>query len=151
MDRQYIGIEQLDYVEPIPVQRIIDVIKGDEAGISKKVDWKGGGSFVYAELKKANAEFSDKVEAAKNTKDINKIWEQMQKTGFISYRIDPKTINENKATYAQLSLEEQKQFLIELLDKNQLYVNYSEIDDKDFEVSDTDKQLNKMFYTMKPA
>jgi len=51
--------------------------------------------------------------------------------------------------FEQLSLEEQKQFLIELLDKNQLYVNYSEIDDKDYAVSETDKRLNKMFYDMK--
>ncbi len=147
--RQYIGIEQLDYVEPIPVQRIIKVIKGDEAGVSKKVNWKGGGSFVYAELKKVNAEFSDKIEVAKNTKGLQKIWEQMQQTGFISFRINPKIINENKETFERLSIEEQKQFLIELLDKNQLYVNYSEIDDKDFNVSEEDKKLNHQFYSLK--
>lgn len=73
----------------------------------------------------------------------------MQQTGFISYRIDPKTINANKSEFGQLTLNEQKQFLIDLLDKNQLYVNYSEIDDKDFSVSEEDKKLNRQFYSLK--
>ena len=73
----------------------------------------------------------------------------MQQTGFISYRINPKTISENKSDFRQLVLDEQKQFLIELLDKNQLCVNYSEIDDKDFNVNEEDKRLNDQFYSLK--
>ena len=149
MNRTFIGCEQMDYVNNVTVVRLQKVIEGEKGGISKSVNWQGGGYFIYAELKKANAEFSDQIEAAKTTKDLHKIWERMQKTGFISYRIDPKAINEHKSEFEQLSLEEQKQFLIELLDKNQLYVNYSEIDDKDYAVSETDKRLNKMFYDMK--
>lgn len=149
MQRQFIIIEQMDYAEPVIKERLIKIIHGEKSGISESVGWKGGGSFLYAELKMENAEFSDKIEAARNTKELEKIWEQMQQTGFISYRINPKTINENKDTFGQLTLEEQKQFLIELLDKNQLYVNYSEIDDKDFNVSEEDKKLNRQFYKEK--
>lgn len=36
--------------------------------------------------------------------------------------------------------------LAELLDKNQLYVNLSEIEYEDFGVSEEDKALNKKFY-----
>jgi hypothetical protein len=36
--------------------------------------------------------------------------------------------------------------LAELLDKNQFYVNLSEIDDTQFKVSEEDKALNKAFY-----
>jgi adenine-specific DNA-methyltransferase len=43
-------------------------------------------------------------------------------------------------------LEKQKRLLAELLDKNQLYVNLSEIDDAQFMVSEEDKALNKAFY-----
>ncbi len=70
----------------------------------------------------------------------------MQKKAFIRYKVDPKSINENISDFKELSLKDQKRFLIEILDKNQLYVNYSEIDDKDYNISDTDKKLNKMFY-----
>ncbi len=36
---------------------------------------------------------------------------------------------------------------MELLDKNDLYVNYSEIEDKQYGVSEEDVQLNRKFYT----
>lgn len=42
--------------------------------------------------------------------------------------------------------EKQKKLLAELLDKNQLYVNLSEIDDAQFKVNEEDKALNKVFY-----
>jgi adenine-specific DNA-methyltransferase len=47
---------------------------------------------------------------------------------------------------AEKGLDKQKKLLAELLNKNQLYVNLSEIDDKDFGVSDEDKKLNRSFY-----
>ena len=43
-------------------------------------------------------------------------------------------------------LKKQKRLLAELLDKNQLYLNLSEIDDVQFKVSTEDKALNKAFY-----
>lgn len=51
MGRRYIGIEQMDYVEDIAVERMKKVIAGEQGGISKSVEWSGGGEFVYAELK----------------------------------------------------------------------------------------------------
>ena len=43
MGRQYIGIEQMDYAEEIPVERLKKVIAGEEGGISETVSWQGGG------------------------------------------------------------------------------------------------------------
>lgn len=148
MNRRFIGIEQLDYGENDSVRRLINVINGDKTGISNDVEWQGGGSFIYAELKQSNATFVEQIEAAKDSATLWKIWEQMQETGFISYRIQPKTINAEKSSFEELSLEEQKQFLIELLDKNQLYVNYSEIDDETYQVSEEEKRLNRDFYRL---
>jgi adenine-specific DNA-methyltransferase len=51
MGRRYIGIEQMDYIEDIAVERMKKVIEGEQGGISKTVEWQGGGSFIYAELK----------------------------------------------------------------------------------------------------
>jgi adenine-specific DNA-methyltransferase len=51
MNRRYIGIEQMGYIETIAVERLKKVIEGEQGGISKAVGWNGGGSFVYAELK----------------------------------------------------------------------------------------------------
>lgn len=50
MNRRYIGIEQMDYIETIAVERLKKVVEGEQGGISKSVGWNGGGSFIYAEL-----------------------------------------------------------------------------------------------------
>lgn len=50
MGRKWIGIEQMDYIESITKERLKKVLDGEQGGISKAVEWKGGGSFIYAEL-----------------------------------------------------------------------------------------------------
>ena len=57
-------------------------------------------------------------------------------------------MEEVKATLWEHSLEEQKKTLIKILDKNQLYFNYSEIDDEYVRelVSDSDYAFNQSFY-----
>lgn len=146
MNRQFIGVEQLDYEENDSRHRLINTIKGEQSGISKSVNWKGGGSFLYYELMEYNEAYIDRIKKAKTTKELLAFWEEMQEKAFISYKIDPKTINANISEFESLSLDEQKRFLIETLDKNQLYVNYSEIDDEDYDVTDIDKKLNRRFY-----
>jgi adenine-specific DNA-methyltransferase len=143
---RYIGIEQLNYGENDSIKRLQNVINNDQTGISKAVNWKGGGSFIYCELMEWNEAYISKIKKAKSSKELITLWEEMQTKAFISYKIDPKTINENITDFKELSIEDQKRFLIEILDKNQLYVNYSEIDDKDYQVSETDKKINRMFY-----
>jgi len=70
----------------------------------------------------------------------------MKKKAFLSYKVDIKAVDENAKDFAYLSIEDQKKFLLECLDKNHLYVNYSEIDDEDYGVSKEDKKLNTEFY-----
>jgi adenine-specific DNA-methyltransferase len=148
MGRRYIGIEQMDYVEDVTKKRLKKVIEGEQGGISKEVEWNGGGSFVYAELKKANQLWVDEIQTAKNEKTLAAIWEKMKEKAFISYKVNPKEIDENAEEFSKLSLNDQKRFLIEVLDKNLLYVNYSEMDDADFAVSEKDKELNRSFYQL---
>lgn len=145
MGRRYIGIEQMDYVEEVTKKRLQKVIEGEQGGISKDVEWKGGGSFVYSELKKANRQWVEDIQEAES-KTVPVIWEKMKEKAFISYKVNHNDIDENAEEFSQLSLDGQKRFLIEVLDKNVLYVNYSEIDDADFEVSEGDKKLNETFY-----
>ena len=52
MNRQWIMVEQMDYIETITKERMKKVIEGEQGGISKSVNWQGGGEFVYFELKK---------------------------------------------------------------------------------------------------
>lgn len=146
MNRRYIIAEQLDKHADIIIRRLKKVVGGEQSGISRRNNWQGGGSFVYCELGTANQRFADQIYAAKSTDELKTIWDDMQQTGFLSWKVDPKAFNENVKDFEALSLEEQKLFLIECLDKNLLYVPLSEIDNAEFEVSDTDKKLNAEFY-----
>jgi adenine-specific DNA-methyltransferase len=147
MGRQYILIEQLDYIHELPEQRLKNVIRGDTSGISKAVNWKGGGSFIYCELMQWNEVYMEKIQKAKTVAELKIIWKEISQMAFYNYFIDVKTINENMSDFDQLSIKDQKKFLIETLDKNQLYVNHSEIKDTDYKVSDADIKLNSMFYS----
>ena len=144
MNRQYIGIEQMDYIETIAVERLKKVIAGEQGGISKDVDWQGGGSFVYCELKNDAQEFKSKIFEASSTEELTELLKLANQSSFLSYRIDPKKLRENE--FKQLSLAEQKQILSEIVDNNNLYVNYSDIDDISNGISDADKNLNREFY-----
>ena len=146
MERHWIGIEQLDYEEDDSVIRLKAVVNGDSTGISKLNNWQGGGSFIYCELSKANQIFFDRIEVAKTATELQKIWEEMQQRAFLSYHIDPKKIDLHSKDFASLSLDDQKRFLREILDKNMLYVPYSEIDDETYRISDDDKKLNRQFH-----
>ena len=146
MGRQYIGVEQLDYGENDSVTRLKNVINGDPTGISKEVGWKGGGEFVYLEVMKWNENYVEKIKKAKTKDELKELWETMKEKAFLSYKVDIKLIDKNAKEFEDLSIDNQKRFLLECLDKNHLYVNYSEIDDEEYKVSEADKKLNKMFY-----
>jgi len=149
MNRKFIGIEQLNYGEEDSVQRLKNVINGDSSGISSEVNWQGGGSFVYLELKKYNQTFIEQIEEAKDTKALLKIWKNMKAKSFLNYNVDIKKQDEHLEDFKALSLAEQKQHLCELLDKNQLYVNLSSLNDADVACTEEEKRVTKDFYGMK--
>ena len=151
MKRQYIGIEQMNYLENITIARMNKVINGDESGISKDEDiqWQGGGSFTYLELKKYNQTFVEKIQEAKDTKALLVVWEEMKVKSFMSYNIAIQKQEQHIEEFKQLTFEEQQKLLITLLDKNQLYVNLSSLDDKDFECSAEEVKVTQDFYQLK--
>jgi len=134
--RQFILVEQLDYVESITARRVQKVI----------ADHKSDETFVYFELKKFNEEFVDRIEEAKDVKALLKIWEDMKKRSFLNYNVDLKRQEEHLHEFKALDLADQKAHLMSLLDKNQLYVNLSSLEDKDFACTEEEKQLTRDFY-----
>jgi len=166
MDRQWITVEQMDYVDNITVERLKKVIgkKGkkngelfeeleyDTGGISKSVNWQGGGDFIYCELMKYNEAFMDKIQAAKTSGELVKIWKDIAENSFLNWYVNPEMPEEAVNDFIEIGkaengLDKQKKLLAELLNKNQLYVNLSEIDDEDFNISEEDKKLNRSFYS----
>lgn len=146
MRRRYIGVEQMDYIEDITIKRLTNVVAGDQTGISKAVKWEKGGSFIYIEFKKLNQKYIDDIAAANTSEDLIEILKNMKESAFISYKVDVGTINEHISEFEELSIEDKKRFLVEVLDKNMLYVNYCDINDEDYDISGNEKLLNKSFY-----
>lgn len=146
MGLQYIGLEQLDYGNDDCTVRLANVIKGEQGGISKDVNWQGGGSFIYCELAKLNQNFVDAIEKATTDDELSKLYANILETDFISYKVNPKDIDTNSEDFIKLSIDNKKKLLMELLDKNQLYVNYCDIDDETYKISEEDKAFTKSFY-----
>ena len=76
----------MDYIKTKACKRLCNVISGEKSGISKAVNWQGGGSFVYCELSKYNQNFIDEIEEAKTTDELLVIWKRMQETRFFRVR-----------------------------------------------------------------
>ena len=138
--RQFILCEQMDYAENITQERVKKVIE-------KRKD----GDFIYCELMRYNQAFMERIQAAKSTKELLIIWQEMAEGSFLNWYVNPEMPEEAIKYFEELGkekngLENQKRELAKLIDKNQLYVNLSEIDDAQFKVSKEDKALNKAFY-----
>ncbi|WP_138160337.1 DNA methyltransferase [Peptoniphilus catoniae] len=145
MNRRFIGVEQMDYIEDITIERLKKVIDGEQGGISKAVNWQGGGSFVYCELMENGNDLIRKIENAdENTvKDVKaKIYKDERIVPYIT----TEELESVDTEFEELTLEDKKKALIKLVDKNKLYVNYSDIDNADFNISEADKRFTKSFY-----
>ncbi|HHF6959605.1 TPA: DNA methyltransferase [Haemophilus influenzae] len=150
MNRQYIGIEQMDYIETLAVERMKKVIEGEQGGISKAVNWQGGGEFVYAELAPFNETAKQQILACEDSDGIKTLFEDLCERYFLKYNV---SINEfsqiiQEPEFQSLPLDEQKQMVLEMLDLNQMYVSLSEMDDEQFAgcLNDDDKALSRAFY-----
>lgn len=146
MSRRYIVCEQLEEHIDIELRRLNKVIAGEQSGVSKRNDWQGGGSFVYCELAKLNQNYVDKIESATTDAELTALLAEIIDTDFISCKVNPAEIKENAKSFEELSIGDKKRFLMELLDKNQLYVNYCDIDDENYHISEEDKAFTKSFY-----
>ncbi|MEO2768074.1 site-specific DNA-methyltransferase [Ligilactobacillus ruminis] len=149
MGRRFIGIEQMDYIETISVPRLQKVIEGEQGGISKDVGWQGGGSFVYAELMEKNQGYLHDLQKATNVKELMRVYDRMKENADFDFRLDLEKFEEELPKLG--SVEERRKELVRILDKNQLYYNYANIDDADVRdlITDSDYQFNKSFYNDK--
>ncbi|GAA7036201.1 site-specific DNA-methyltransferase [Helicobacter pylori] len=144
MKRRYIGIEQMDYIETITKERLKKVIEGEQGGISKKCDFKGGGSFVYAELKEVNLEVKKQILNAKSAGECLKIFNDLNDR-FLK-RTDCKIDGIHSEEFQNLDLNEQKRICCALLDANEDYLNLGDMDEDAWGIDENTKKYNEIFY-----
>ncbi len=145
MKRRYIGIEQMDYIETITKERLKKVIEGEQGGISKKCDFKGGGSFVYAELKEVNLEIKKQILNAKSANECLKIFDDLNER-FLK-RADCKIDGIHSEEFQNLDLNEQKRICCALLDANEDYLNLGDMDEDAWGIDGITKKYNEIFYS----
>lgn len=148
LERHYIGIEQMDYGKEDAVHRLQSVIRGEKKGISQDAGWKGGGSFIYAELAKLNQRLVEEIKQAAKS-EIKGIINKLKDHPYLDFRFDFEKFNSNKNEFEALDEKDQKKVLLSLLDQNQLYINTSETDDETYGLSEEDVRLTKEFYNQK--
>ena len=146
MNRRYIGIEQLDSHSAMELERLKNVIAGEQSGISKSVNWNGGGSFVFFELAKNSQNILDRVLASDNSEELSLIYDELKSSPFVLYTVDILAMEKQKGDFLNLALAEQKDFLMKIIDKNTLYINYLDIDNGENSLSEVDKAFTTNFY-----
>lgn len=163
MGRRWIMVEQMDYIETITkvrMQKVIGILKEhrkdplaeealgyDEGGISKAVNWQGGGDFVYLELKKLNQGFIDTINHATKSHDLIVLKQEILEKGFLDDRVNVDVLKTEEKDFNGLRFAQQKEILLTIVDKNQLYVNYSERDDILFQCTKEEIHISEDFYT----
>lgn len=145
MKRRWIGIEQMDYIESITKERLKKVVEGEQGGISKAVEWSGGGSFVYTELMPLNAIYKEKIQNINDEKELENIYKDLESKAFLDYRVDLQEILKDR-DFRDLAFDEKKQILKLILDSNMDYVLYGDIEDEDYAIDKDTIKLNKTFY-----
>jgi len=147
LKRRYIGVEQIDYqINNLILPRLQYVINGDETGTSKVVDWQGGGSFVYADLYELNEKHVQDILATESEVELEKLLDKLLETEYLNFKTDFEKLSNKDGLFENLTLDEKKDIVIEILDLNQLYLNYSEIDDKKHDINEDIKKFNHSFY-----
>ena len=87
--------------------------------------------------------------SCKTDNELINIWNEIKKNAYLSYKVHPQSIDQNIDQFKNLELNLKKKFLIELLDKNMLYVPLSELEDVSFKVKKLDKNINIGFFNLK--
>ena len=150
MNRQYIGVEQMDYIDTVTVERLKKVIEGEQGGISKLENWHGGGSFVYMELAEKNEQAVRLISACKNLEELISIFDELCRKYFLHYNVRIKEFREEVKTdrFQSLTLKEQKEMFCRMLDLNQLYINADDRHDDNSGLSTDDIAITEDFYRL---
>ena len=86
------------------------------------------------------------IKKATTVKQLVDVWSELVESPYLSYKIDTDSVMKNIEEFKKLELKSAKAFLIEAIDKNAIYVNFSELDDKTNGLSKDDIAVTKSFY-----
>lgn len=151
MNRRFIGVEQMDYIETISIERLKKVIEGELGGISESVNWDAekareqGASFIYAELMEKNQEFVSKIENSKSKIEVWAVFNNMRDIADFRFQVKLDQLTPKKVP-DDITLVQLQTLMINALKSSALYVNAGETQDPEIELSTSDRTFNESFY-----
>lgn len=146
LNRRYIGIEQLDYGENDSTVRLQNVIHGDDTGISKTVNWQGGGSFLYCELHQTNQLWAEQIASVATKKRTMALIAQIIANPAVFSNANKLAQAQAQKAFLNLDLDLQKKILLQLLESDNIDIPLS----GDIQLSQQALTLNQQFYNMLP-
>lgn len=135
-DRKFIIIEQMDYITDITRDRIVNSTVFDNERTT----------IIYCELLEDSESLVTELEAATTSDAVKMVLNKAIDGGKVIPSVLPGDLRDSMDDFDSLSMDEQKNLVMELLNKNKLYVNLSDIDDEDYGVSEADKKFTRSFY-----
>ena len=143
--RSFILVEQLEEHINICQNRLNHVMKNDSAQPSV-LESTEPVSYVSMELAKWNEKLVEEILNSRTKDELLAIWKKMRDWTFLSANVNKELTFLSADDLFILPIGEIQKFLIELLDKNNLYINFSEISDNEYGVPDFIKNKNDLFY-----
>jgi adenine-specific DNA-methyltransferase len=116
-NRKFVLIEQLSEHIEVGIKRLENISRN-----------KDNRSFAYCELKKYNQEYVDLINRATSLKELEDIYVDMRNNAFLKFWFDRKEFEKDE-NFRNLGIDERKKKLTDVLDENQLYLNYPDMDD----------------------
>ncbi len=130
-NRTFILCEQMEYIHSVTIPRVQHCLLDTH--------------FIYLELAALNEELISQITNCRSFSELQSLVKTVLKQPFVTYRLTDE-IKNNLLNAAAADLPAVQRVLIELLDKNWLYIPLSEIEDNDFSIDEATKRLNYAFY-----
>src|SRR5699024_767202 len=86
------------------------------------------------------------IQKSSNSEELEQVIDKIKNSAYLNFKVDLDKVTTQNEIFKSLSLEEQKDVLIQVLDMNKLYLNYSEIEDSQYNIPDSVKAFNHSFY-----
>jgi adenine-specific DNA-methyltransferase len=133
--RKFVLAEQIEKHYDVGVERITKV--------TKVLDTEE--TTVCFELKKYNQEYLDAIMEATSIKELEDLYVDMRNNAFLKFWFDRAEFEKDE-NFRNKDLDGRKQALADILDENQLYLNYPDMNDSRHNVSADEKALTDRFY-----
>ena len=140
------------YYENSSITRLQNVINGDKTGISEIINWNGGGEFIYCELAPYNEKAKEEINNCNTLDELEKLFDILYDKYFLNYNLKIKEFKGKvikEENFKALTLEQQKEMFLTMLDLNQMYVQYSEMTDSKYCIDKVFQELTNKFYSDK--